>query len=119
MGIPVALLNKTATIQRDDGLSTTTQDDLGELTHDWADYYTDWPINIQSLSAEERAMMGSTGVEVSHRGFVNPLGTGYTLTEKDRLVIDSEIYEIIYIDNPAGLDHHWELSLIRLIDGGR
>lgn len=112
--IRAALLNRRATIER---LSIPSlQDSLGEQVKLWETYRENVPLMIQALNANERAMLGSTGVDVSHRGYMNPLNEA--LTERDRLLVDGEIYYIGFVDNVAGLNHHWELALSQTIDGG-
>lgn len=109
-----AMLNKLATIER--VTVPELRDELGAAVVLWETYRENVPIMIQALSANERAMLGSTGVDVTHRGFCNPLGE--MLTERDRLSVDGITYEITYVDDVAGLSHHLELGLTQNIDGG-
>lgn len=115
MSLPGGVLNRTAGISRHD--SDYSQDEYGEISNDWSVPSETFAVHVQALGADERAMLGSQGIEVTHRAWMNPW-TGTAFTEKDRLEIDSELYQIVYIDNVAGLDHHWELILTRLMDGG-
>lgn len=77
----------------------------------------DVPCMIQALSASERAILGSEGVEITHRMFCELQSE--TLTEKDRVVAGSTIYEINLVDDVAGMNHHLELLLTEIRDGGR
>lgn len=115
MSLPAYVLNKTAGIERHDGsFSHDEYGDTGELYSDAAEFFA---INVQMASAEKRSMVGSTGIDVTHMGYMNAW-TGDAFTEKDRLIIDGVRYYIHSINDPAGLGHHWELQLVSAKDGG-
>ena len=115
MSLPAYVLNKTAGIERHD--SSFTPDAYGEATGEYSTADEFFAINVQMASAEKRSMLGSTGIDVTHMGYMNPW-TGDEFTEKDRLIIDGVRYYIHSINDPAGLGHHWELQLVSAKDGG-
>ena len=112
--IRAKMLNRKATIER--VTVPELRDELGAAVVLWETYLENIPVMVQALSANERAMLGSTGVDVSHRLFMNPLSEA--LTERDRMEIDDEIYDIHYVDDVAGMGHHWEVATSKQIDGG-
>jgi len=115
--IPAALLNTEWVIERVANVAAKT--DYGEQFPVWAELAT-VNMHVQDLSADERAILGSGGVNVTKRAWLNPID-GITLTEKDRVrlnVTDGMICNITHVDNPANLNHHWELELEVIYDGG-
>jgi len=97
------MLKQSATVSR----PTASEDSYGDnvLT-----YSTSSTIKclIQPKGGRERAMAGSTGVEVTH--------TMYCLyaadvVESDRIVVGSTIYDVVFVADSAGMNHHKQIDL--------
>lgn len=104
------LLNQAAIVER----VTSTTDSVGGLVEAWA-MVGEIKCRIVPLSARERAMRGTLGVDVSHKAFC-ALGD---FTERDRLRVGATIYRITGIRDAAGHGHHWSVDLQEIRDGGQ
>lgn len=101
------LCNQLATIERPDEMPM--RGPMGDHTVTWYTLLEDVPCMIQQLSAAEREVFGGEGLDVSHRCFM--LLQSETLTEKNRLKVGTQIYEIHLVEDVAALGHHLELLL--------
>jgi len=117
MGIPARLLNQTMTIKRLGPATTYVQDAYGEQIKSWEDV-EDVPVMIQALNADERTMLGSEGVDIAFVAFCNMLTSGEVPAEKDRGEVGTDIYEFTHVDDVANLHHHYEIEMVRIVDGG-
>ena len=110
-----AFLPQVCTIQRK--AVGRSRDAYGTETDIWGDLLTGVPCMIQAASANERGMMGASGVEVTHRLFCESLSDNPT--EADRILVGTATYyEIEMVDNPAGLGDHLEIMLREIRQGG-
>lgn len=102
-----SIYNQSANIERNP--TPGVADSQGGAVRNWAILLSGTPCMIQALSANERAMYGSDGVEVTHRMFCNPQSE--IINERDRVKIGTIVYDIILVDDVAGLSDHLELTL--------
>ena len=109
-----SLLNQTCSVERI--AAPTTRDAVGGFVTGWASQIASVKCHIQQVSADERSMNGSIGVEVTHKLFCRP--TSSAIYETDRIKVGSVIYDIESINNVAGLGHHYEIMLREIRDGG-
>jgi hypothetical protein len=70
-----------------------------------------------ALSLTERAMMGSRGVEVTHRIFMRPDPIRKP-NEKDKLEVCGAIYQLEGINDVDKMGHHIQADCRELRDGG-
>ncbi len=98
----LSMMNATADVTR----IATTVDAIGGAIETETTPYTDIPCRIDALSATQRAMSGSVGVEVTHRMFCE---SGYTIQDTDTVTSDSVVYDVVYPGDVHG--HHMEIDL--------
>lgn len=98
------LLNTTCTIQR--VVTVNTGPEAGET---WSDNSTSVPCRLSMLRAHEIGELHST-LSVTHRLYL-PYGT--SITNDDRVVIDSVTYDVEMVNaDPGSRQHHVE-ALVR------
>ena len=85
---------------------TTEADDIGGSVETETTPYTDMPCRIDMLSASERGMSGSVGIDATHRLFC---AAGYTIQDTDTITIGTAEYEVVYPGDLHG--HHMEVML--------
>jgi head-tail adaptor len=94
--------NKVAVIERI--VSQPLRDAAGAPLKDWGTLIENVGCMIQALDASEIAGMGTIAVDCSHRMFCDIQAE--TITEKDRVKVGAQIYEIKLVDDVAGMGHH-------------
>mgnify|MGYP001575306510 CR=1 FL=1 len=92
-----------------------SRDSMGGEVAAWGALIANMPCMIQALNANERAMFGGAGVDVSHRLFCEVQTE--TLTARDRVRVGEIIYGITHVDNVAGLSDHLEITLQEIQHG--
>lgn len=95
------LLTSSATTQR----VTNTTSGMGATKQTWETNLASFPCRIWALRASERAMSGSTGVNVTHKMACDIAD----IVEADRVVSGGVTYEVKFVNNVAG--HHLEVEL--------
>jgi len=93
---------------------TVASDTIGGAVETWTYEDIFIPCRVVALSGTERAMIGSRGVDITHRIFCRPKDE---LNEKDRLEGDA-IYQIEFVNNVDAMGHHMELLCREIRDGG-
>lgn len=85
-------------------------------TSDGAGYFKDeWQIlmvvkgRLDMLSGSKNIMAHTELTKYSHVFLCEPFPI--LITPKDRIVIGNSIYDLIYVDNPVNMAHHYELLL--------
>lgn len=104
------LMNQTATFYR----ATRTRDSLKSEAVVWSSLGTA-RVRVWALSATERAMLGGTGTDITHRLACRP--ADFTPLEKDEVQIGSTRYGIKFINDVDAVSHHWQLDLQELRHG--
>jgi len=99
------LFETTATIQR----AAESQETDGSLKEVWSDLIADVKCSIQALSASERAAYKKLEVVASFKMFILPQGTD--ITQKDRVVHNGRVFDIVFVDKWHLIAHHWKLIL--------
>ena len=85
---------------------TTGVDEIGGSVETETTPYEAMPCRIDMLSANERAMSGSVGIEATHRLFC---ASGFAIQDTDVITIGTDVYDVAY---PAGVHgHHMEIKL--------
>ena len=104
------MLNKTMGLYR----STDVPDSVGGTTEVWLEEQADVPCRVRALSGSERAMLGSTGVDVSHRVYCRPLAD---VNEKDEFRDGDVYYRITHVNDVDKASHHMEIDCQELRRG--
>ena len=102
------LLINTCTVER---FTSSGETNFGNPTKVWADHLTAQACRLSS--AKGREAQGSTeSTQVDEVLFMQDVD----VTEGDRVVVDSVLYEIVFVtDKQNGTaDHHKELGLVRV-----
>lgn len=94
--IPDGLLNKTATRKR---FTAGAKDRHGHETGDWDSADATFPVNLQVQSGRE-IFDGQRVVIAQFRAYA--LGSA-DVTPKDRLIIDGQTYNVILVNDVAGM----------------
>ena len=63
---------------------------------------------LETMGGTERYMAGSENVVATHRIFCT---VGLSITEANRVQIDSSIYTVVFVENPMEKQHHKEVIL--------
>jgi head-tail adaptor len=108
-----SLLNKQARLWR----RSVTADTIGGSIETWRPTGLFLPVRVQALSLTERGMMGSRGVDVTHRIFMRPDAIRRP-NEKDKLEVGSITYQIEGINDVDKMGHHLQVDARELRDGG-
>ena len=98
------LLNSICVIRR---YSSSSKDAHGNLVKVWSDLATDVPCRLQPRRGRE-AVQPIQVVVGSHVLF---LEAGNDITERDRVVVTADTYEVLFVANAAGQNHHLEVNL--------
>lgn len=104
MGMLDGLYNQTGQVYR----QSETVDSMGGVTKNMAAYGDAFPCRIRAMSARERNMSGSTGVDVTHRLYC---AASVTIAEADEVRIGTTVYHVEFVNNPHGAGHHLEVDL--------
>jgi hypothetical protein len=100
-----SLLNKTAQVVKRVGGSTDT---LGIADPTFTNVGSPVPVMVSSSGGGREKRAGAKFGVNQRRVFMRPFTTPEMLTHEHWLVIDGEYYDIQAVNNPAGLDHHFE-----------
>jgi head-tail adaptor len=87
--------------------ATETPGSMGGTVRTWADAATGIPCRIRLLTASERAMHGSRGLDCTHRIYCSVR----EITEEQRVVVGGVVYKILVVNNPHRLGHHLEIDV--------
>ncbi|KKL20077.1 hypothetical protein LCGC14_2459080 [marine sediment metagenome] len=98
------MLNATGTIRR---YSSGSPDAHGNPVKTWSDLATDVPCRLQPRRGRE-AVQPTQVVVGSHVLF---LEIGTDITERDRVVVATLTYEVLFVGDAAGQGHHLEVEL--------
>lgn len=93
-------------IYRDNLVAGT--DSIGGYTRTVVLTYSNIPCNLQYLSGEEMVIYGKNQVSATHRLF---MCCSYEIKSTDLIKIDSDYYDVAYIDNSIKKYHHLEILL--------
>lgn len=98
--------NVTAALQA----STPSTNGIGEMTKTWATVQTlhGW---LDLTGGEARYTTYNAKMQESTHVFVCDYVPLKTTTEHARMVIDNAVYDVTLMDNPMGLNQHWEIYL--------
>ena len=110
------MMNSQARLYR----RTVADDAIGGQVETWRPTRLFIPCRVMALSLTERAMMGSRGVDVTHRIFMRPDPIRKP-NEKDKLEIgglDGVTYQIEGINDVDKMGHHIQADCRELRDGG-
>jgi head-tail adaptor len=108
-----SLMNQQARLYR----RTVADDAIGGQVETWRPTRLFMPCRIQALSLTERAMMGSRGVDVTHRIFLRPDPIRKP-NEKDKLLIGGVTYQLEGINDVDKMGHHIQADAREMRDGG-
>lgn len=101
--------NQEATLLR----HCVTTDRLGACVRDWRPAGT-LPIAIWQMSATERAINGSNGVDVTHTG-AWVVRDDVAVTNEDRLQVNhagqTRIFRVVFVENVQEMNRHVEAQL--------
>lgn len=98
------MLNATGTIRR---FTSTAKNSHGNPVKIWSDLATDVPCRLQPRRGRE-AVQPTQVVVGSHILF---LEIGTDITERDRVVVSANTYEVLFVADAAGQGHHLEVEL--------
>ena len=98
------LLNKTCVIRR---FTSSSKDAHGNLVKVWSDLAIDVACRLQPRRGRE-AVQPTQVVVGSHVLF---LEAGVDITERDRVVLAADTYEVLFVGDAAGQGHHLEVDL--------
>lgn len=98
------LLNKTCVIRR---FTSSSNDAHGNPVKVWSDLATDIACRLQPRRGRE-AVQPTQVVVGSHVLF---LEIGTDITERDRVVVATLTYEVLFVGDAAGQGHHLEVDL--------
>ena len=97
------LLNKTCVIRR---FTSTAKDAHGNPIKVWSDLATDVPCRLQARRGRETTQPVQVVVG-THTLFLEPRD----ITEKDQIIIGSDTFEVLFVEDAAGQGHHLEVDL--------
>jgi len=97
------LLNSTCVIRR---FTSSSKDAHGNLVKVWSDLAIDVPCRLQAIRGRETTQPVQVVVG-THMLFLEPRD----ITEKDRVVIGSDTFEVLFVEDAAGHGHHLEVTL--------
>ena len=97
------LLNKTCTIRR---FTSSSNDAHGNPVKVWSDLATDVPCRLQARRGRETTQPVQVVVG-THTLFLEPRD----ITERDRVVVATLTYEVLFVSDAAGQGHHLEVDL--------
>jgi head-tail adaptor len=100
-----SLLIHTCNISR---YTSSSVDDYGQPVKTWADVYTDLPCRLSPSGGREI----KKDAEVVISDWTLHVAAGVTITERDRVTIGSDIFEVLLVQfRNATVVHHLELAL--------
>ena len=105
------MLNTTADLYR----VTNIRSPVGGTAESWAAIVTGIPCRIEPLRAFERGILGSRGVEVSHRIYCEGIVGGVTVNEKDEFRVGAIRYRV---QAALAVAFHFEIEVLELRDAG-
>lgn len=85
---------------------TATADDYGTQTVAWANLYSRIPCRVCPLSGQEAYVYERRGLKASHKIFIEYKAG---VAEKERVLFNSQYYNILRVINPSSMNHHLEL----------
>lgn len=97
-----SLLTKTCDVRT----VTETNDDYGTTTESTTTILDNIPCAIRPLSGRETLEWEKETVRSTHKIYTKYYSV---ITEAKRVVCDSNTYDIHFVANPAGKNHHLEL----------
>lgn len=97
------LLNKTADVYR----ISTAIDSLKAHTRTRTLHLEGIPVRLRPLTGRERAMSGTTGVDVTHVLYALP---GLDISEADEITVDGVTYDVQFVGGDSS-GHHLKLEL--------
>lgn len=101
-----SLLNNTAKVEK-----TTKTNSSGVVSNTWSTRYSSIPVRIVSGSVSSNDNeFGEYIVEPS----TVYAQVSYTITDSDRLTIDSKVYEIIRVSKDSS-EHHYQIT-VKLVE---
>ena len=102
-----SLTSQTALVRR----PVTTQSDTLTPSRIFSNVYTDMPCRLEQLTSREREIAGREGLEATHRLYYGP---SYTLTQADRVTIETVVYEVEGVEavRAASDIHHYETMVV-------
>ena len=103
-----SLMNTTVNVQ----YVTRTDTRRGGVAEEWTNRYANMPCRIQPMSGRETAMYGSERTAATHKMFCEAAYSG--ITEQDRVVRGSTMYNVTLVRNIDLMDHHMEVELHEL-----
>lgn len=105
-----SLMNLSGTVYR----ATRTRDALKSEAVVWTSLGT-VACRLSALKATERAMLGGTGTDVTHRLYMRV--PSYTILEKDEVEISSVRYEVMFVNDIDKMGHHLSVDVKELRHG--
>lgn len=104
MSIIEGLFNQAGQVYR----MSQTVDGMGGVTKNMVAHGSAFPCRIRALSARERDMSGSRGVDVTHRLYCSAV---VDVTEADEVRVGTTVYQVEFVNDPHAVGHHLEVDL--------
>ncbi len=104
--------NIYATVQ----VKTLTKNEIGENEATWEDYTTLYGWLDLSNGDSKYTTFNAKLQESTHIFICDYVTTDYT-PNNARMIVNNEVYEILLIDNPMGMNEHLEIYL-KYVGGG-
>jgi len=92
---------------------TVTKDSDGSIIETWA-ALQNFTGGLHRSKGNERLGADRSIVYSTHVFYID-FPVGVTITEKDRFLYGTRVFDIVIVRNPANMNHHLEIELLEVV----